>query len=76
MKIIDGVLYRVTFAETGMCKVIECSSEQEMVEYVAEMSKRWTISNVVRLEISSDAVRTPKVAVKSHPYYKQLMKNK
>ena len=76
MKIIDGVLYRVTFEETGMCKVIECSSEQEMVEYVAEMSKRWAISNVVRLEISSDAVRTPKVAEKSHPYYKQLMKNK
>ena len=76
MKTIDGVLYRITFAETGLCKVIECHSEQEMIEYVVEMSKRWVISNVVRLEISSDTVRTPKVAVKSHPYYKQLMKNK
>ena len=55
-------------------KPIGLDSEKEMVEYVAEMSKRWAISNVVRLEISSDAVRTPKVAVKSHPYYKELMR--
>ena len=74
MRELKGLLYRITFAETGGCSIIECSSEKEMIEYVAELSKRWVISSVVKLEITSGVIRTPKVAVKSHPYYKELMR--
>ena len=40
------------------------------------MEKRWVVSNVVELDIMGNCIRTPKVAIKSHPYYKELMKRK
>lgn len=76
MREIQGRLYRITSGETGLCRVIECNSEEEMIEYVVNAQKRWIVSNVVELDISGNAIRTPKVAVKSHPYYKELMKRK
>lgn len=74
MRVIEGELYRLTFGETGLTKVIECENEQEMIEYVAQKSTRYVISNVTRLEVHADRVSTPKVAVKSSPYYKALMR--
>lgn len=74
MRILEGRLYRITSGETGLCKVIECNNEREMIEYVFEMEKRWIVSNVVELDITGNAVRTPRVAVRSHPYYKELVK--
>ncbi len=74
MREIQGRLYRITSAETGLCKVIECNDERELIEYVVMMQKRWIISNVVELDISGNNIRTPKVVVKGHPYYKELMK--
>lgn len=74
MREIQGRLYRITSGETGLCKVIECNSEKELIEYVAEAQKRWIVSNVVELDITGNTIRTPKVAIKSHPYYKELMK--
>ena len=74
MREIQGRLDRITSGETGLCKVIECANEQELIEYVFEAQKRWIVSNVVELDITGNAIRTPKVAVKSHPYYKELLK--
>lgn len=74
MRVIEGELYRLTFGETGLTKVIECENEQEMIEYVAQISTRYIISNVTRMEVHADRVSTPKVAVKSSPYYKAVMK--
>ena len=74
MREIQGRLYRITSGETGLCRVIECNNERELIEYVVEDQKRWIVSNVVELDISGNSIRTPKVAIKSHPYYKELMK--
>ena len=74
MRILEGRLYRITSGETGLCKVIECNSEEEMIEYVFQMEKRWIVSNVVELDITGNSIRTPRVAVRSHPYYKELLK--
>ena len=74
MRILEGRLYRITSGETGLCKVIECNSEEEMIEYVFQMEKRWIVSNVVELDITGNSIRTPRVAVRSHPYYKELVK--
>ena len=74
MREIQGRLYRLTSAETGLCRVIECNNERELIEYVVEAQKRWIVSNVVELDITGNSIRTPKVAIKSHPYYKELMK--
>jgi hypothetical protein len=75
MREIQGRLYRITSGETGLCRVIECNNERELIEYVVEAQKRWIVSNVVELDIMGNTIRTPKVAIKSHPYYKELMKN-
>ena len=74
MRMIQGTLYRITSGETGLCKVIECDNINELIEYVVEMEKRWIVSNVVELDIMGNSIRTPKVAIRSHPYYKELKK--
>lgn len=74
MRKIEGVLYRIGNAATGCYEVVECINEEELIKYVANASKSRLITSVVRLDVYSNTVRTPKVAVHTNPLYKQLKK--
>ena len=75
MRKVEGQIYRINFGCTGRCIVVECENEKELIECVVELEKKDFVSNVVLLDITGNSVRTPKVAVKTNPYYKSLMKD-
>ena len=65
---IKNTIYCIT-SYTGNKRFIECDIEEELVTYVAEMECRgYTVASVTK--ICTDGSR-PRVAVKSHPYYKK-----
>lgn len=72
MREITGTLYRITYAATGLCRIVECQDIKELIKYVDELERKSPISSVVELDIKGNSVRTPKVAIKSNPYYKLL----
>lgn len=71
MREINGLLYRINYVESGRSEVIECENYKEMIEYVAKLSKRWIVTVN---EIDLRTMRSPKVAIRNDPYYKELMK--
>lgn len=76
MREITSTLYRVTFGETGLCRVVECDNIQDLIKYVDELERKTVVSSVVELDIRGNTVRTPRVPIKNHPYYKLLKKFK
>ena len=75
MRKIEGVLYRIGNAATGIYEVVECQNEDELMRYLASIRSKRMVTSVVRLDVYSNTVRTPKVAVNSNILYKQLIKD-
>lgn len=76
VRVVEGILYRITDQTTGFCQVVECSSEKALMRYVAELTKQTIVSNVVRIEIGFNKVASPRVAVHTNPYFKSLIKDR
>lgn len=68
---INSLVYRITYVENGSIQLIMCDTENEMIEYVAKLSKRWIV-NVSEIDLRT--MKSTRVALRSNPYYKELMK--
>ena len=69
---INGILYRLRDTEVGTVWFVECRNEMELMEYIAYECGGIPLK-VVHMATGGS---TPKVAVYSNTYYKDLIKRK
>lgn len=69
----DGILYLVQFDAMSYA-FVECTSKQDLFQYIAKCTKQGHIITGVN-EVSKYKDRRPRVAVKTDPEYKKILKS-
>jgi siroheme synthase (precorrin-2 oxidase/ferrochelatase) len=71
-RVIKGQLYRVfPQCDMGSC-FVECANENELMEFLVEHY----YGRPITVALITTYGKSPKVAVYTNPYYKQLVKNR